>query len=227
MNYGNRNMVVGIWMIITVMGGAIGFFFGAMAGEQLGFPLGIALENFLLRGITSFPVDYVPSMVAGFIYGAIAGFFPGFAQWLVVLKVQYKRSGIWIILNMFGLAIAFSLNSGAYAFLNSFVGNGLLVDFIYMLVHGLLTGLVMGTLHWAFFSRKHTRAYWWLVLNIIGWGIISFIGFVSFIFGGQFFWLLELILIIVNSVGLALITGLALYITFPQPIQGSEGSKTI
>jgi predicted lysophospholipase L1 biosynthesis ABC-type transport system permease subunit len=227
MDYGNRNIVVGLWMVITVMGSAIGLFFGSMAGEQLGFPLGAALEASLQRVFSSFPSDYAPSMVAGFLYGAVSGFFPGFVQWLAVLRVQYRRSGIWIFLNLFGLAIAFSLNSGLYAFVISFIGDDLLVNLIYAVMNGLVTGSIMGFLQWMFFSRKHPRAYWWLVLNIIGWGMQSFIGFMGLMFGGRFFWLLEFVFILVDSIAWALITGTALYITFPQPIQKSEQDTMI
>ena len=225
MNPGNRNVVVMLWVIFTVLGSAIGLFFGAMAGERLGFSLGESMEGYVQDMIASFPSGYLPNMVAGFIYGTVSGFFPGILQWLGVLRSQFKHSSIWIFLNMFGMAFAFSLNSGVYAFLNSLVSDALVVDFVYMVINGLLTGFIMGLLQWIFFSRKHAKAFWWLILNIVGWSTLSFIGFLGLMLGA-FFWAVELTYIVIDSIGFAIFTGIALYITFPQTIQETEGITT-
>jgi hypothetical protein len=211
MNTGNRNVVVVIWVVFTFLGSVIGLFLGSMAGEHFGFSLGSSIESFLQKIMASFPMDYLPGMAAGFIYGAVSGFFPGIAQWFAVLRGQYKNSVSWIFLNMFGMAITFSLNSGVYAFLNSFMNNALLLSLIYMFINGLITGIMIGLFQWIFFRRKHPRSYWWLVLML----------------EDQSYLLVEFAFVVIDSIGFALFTGLALYLTFPQPVPESEGIITI
>jgi len=227
MNFKIRNVITAKWMLFTILGDVIGAYLGAKAGEQFGFSLGVSIESFLQSVTGSFLSGYLPGMTAGFIYGSVIGFSIGFVQWLIVLRNQYAGAGIWVLLNAFGFALAICLNSGVIAYLTSIVSQPLLLYLIFTSICGPLTGFIIGLLNWSFFRHKHIKAIWWIVLNVIGWILINFVILLGVLLDVGMNPVVELAFNVIDSIVIAIFTGIAFYITFSGAVPETKSNVLV
>ncbi len=87
------------FVFASMLGGAIGIFLGATAGEAASNLIGLRLDV------------YVAGAIINILFGAYSGAGIGIAQWLV-LREKIPNAGVWVPANIVGLVLGFSIPLG-------------------------------------------------------------------------------------------------------------------
>ncbi len=195
------------WLLVGVLGWAVGWNLGLAVGDFVGIAFGPGLPLAAVEVLT------------GAVTWAILGLIFGLGQWLV-LRRYLPRVGGWVLATGLGLTFL-----GAVKWLQGPTMDAILrplwragLDWpVPIFSVGLATlfegasGLVLGTAQWFVLRRRVDWAGQWPWINALAWAVVApAIGLLTWLLGELPEWLGLRLLPLVGSVIVALITGLGL-----------------
>ena len=116
-------------------------------GSMAGFGIGKVLQNAIWRAL---PGDWVVCMV-------FTGASIGFLQWLV-LRRAIAEAGWWVLASTMGLPMGLAVGGA--------VGSALDPP----AMEAILVAPSIGAMQWLFLRRRVSRAGWWILASMLGWG---------------------------------------------------------
>ena len=149
-----------IWIILTFLCVPIAFF----------------LDLAILRIITSFVGDFIyvdgvrhitEDYLGMYLFVPLVGLLTGVLQY-GLLRRYLPRMGWWVLATTGGWLLGVLLIA-IPAWLNWTDGSSNL-DFAFILI-----GLSIGAGQWLLLQRRLPRAAWWIVANVVGWGLLALI----------------------------------------------------
>ena len=171
MNRNRSGQVFVMGMVTTMIGFVLGeALIGPEIGERIGFPIGNILEDLIRSTIPAFPRNYIPSMVAGLLYGAAAGLIYSSLQ-AIALRKWVKGLLIMVLLSASALSLATLINSGVVNLIYDTLGYSWLTSVLLGLITAPLSGLLVGLAQWAVLRNTFRNAIWWLIATALGWSV--------------------------------------------------------
>jgi hypothetical protein len=97
----------------------------------------------------------------------------GIMQWLI-LRRYMPRTGWWVLVSTLGWILGFGVLALADKFTENLV-TGAIQPEVSALVFFLAAGASVGILQWLVLRRHMLQAGWWVLANVVGWGILGLI----------------------------------------------------
>jgi hypothetical protein len=97
----------------------------------------------------------------------------GIMQWLI-LRRYMPRAGWWVLVSTLGWILGFGVLALADKFTENLV-TGAIQPEVSALVFFLAAGASLGILQWLVLRRHMLQAGWWVLANVVGWGILGLI----------------------------------------------------
>jgi hypothetical protein len=150
--------------------------------QQTSIPYTIWIEWVLVNSV-ALSIGYAVAEVmiqrmddpGGVLIGSVVGASVGAMQWLVVWK-RIPYSLLWIISCIAGWSVGLSITWGIQEFfynslagLHAFERDG-------SIIMGITVGLFFGNVQWIILRQHFHRAGWWILANLVGWGISIIVG---------------------------------------------------
>jgi hypothetical protein len=101
------------------------------------------------------------------------GFSFGIMQWLI-LRRYMPRAGWWVLVSTLGWILGFGVLALADKFAQNLVTSAIQPE-VSALVFFLAAGVSVGILQWLVLRRHMLQAGWWVLANVVGWGILGLI----------------------------------------------------
>jgi hypothetical protein len=101
------------------------------------------------------------------------GFSFGIMQWLI-LRRYMPRAGWWVLVSTLGWILGFGVLALADKFAENLVTSAIQPE-VSALVFFLAAGALVGILQWLVLRRHMLQAGWWVLANVVGWGILGLI----------------------------------------------------
>lgn len=139
------------------------------AGIILGFLIGFALASIITGD--DIEIGVLRGIIGYSMLGAGIGSMVGLMQ-RIVLRQYVSRSGWWVLASTAGFAVAFGGGYGvavvALGYSDSPGNLAVLLGYTVVVAFG---GAVAGILQWLVLRGQVSRAGWWVVASIVGWGL--------------------------------------------------------
>jgi hypothetical protein len=153
------------------------FYLGWIVLTSLGVPIAYFLSIIILKIITNIVGDYVfvngvrhiaEDYLALYVLVPSMSLLTGVLQY-VLLRQYLTRMGWWVLVTVAGWFLGVLLIA-----LPSWLGwtDALLSNLDLIL---LVMGLAIGITQWSLLRRQLARAGWWIVANVVGWGLLGLI----------------------------------------------------
>jgi hypothetical protein len=97
----------------------------------------------------------------------------GIMQWLI-LRRYIPRAGWWVLVSTAGWLLGFGVLAVAEKFTENLMTRAIQSE-VFALVFFLAAGASLGILQWLLLRRHMLRAGWWVLANVVGWGILGLI----------------------------------------------------
>jgi hypothetical protein len=97
----------------------------------------------------------------------------GIMQWLI-LRRYMPRAGWWVLASTLGWILGFGILALADKFAENLVTSAIQPE-VSALVFFLAAGALVGILQWLVLRRHMLQAGWWVLANVVGWGILGLI----------------------------------------------------
>jgi hypothetical protein len=133
--------------------------------------------------VVLFALIFAVAMLVGAIVGGEAedkvpfvpfvGLSFGIMQWLI-LRRYMPRAGWWVLVSTLGWILGFGVLALAGKFAENLVPSAIQPE-VSALVFFLAAGVSLGILQWLVLRRHMLQAGWWVLANVVGWGILGLI----------------------------------------------------
>lgn len=112
----------------------------------------------------------------GWLVGGILGFITlgatlGVAQWLILRRHQ-ERAELWVLVKSLGVLLGIILAAPIQEWDLS-TGSGMDLDILF---YAPTFGAVVGAVEWLLVRSWFNRAYLWVLINVLAWGVGLFLG---------------------------------------------------
>jgi hypothetical protein len=97
----------------------------------------------------------------------------GIMQWLI-LRRYIPRAGWWVLVSTAGWLLGFGVLAVAEKFTENLMTRAIQSE-VFALVFFLAAGASLGILQWLVLRRHMLQAGWWVLANVVGWGILGLI----------------------------------------------------
>ena len=183
------------------------------AGELVGLALAALIVSTAIGNVSN--GANLLLLATGALAGIVNGAMVGGLQWLALRRTVQQLSGWrWTLATALGSALPWGLGISMRSSLRLAQGNDEAVLGALLLV-GLLTGVVLGSMQWLVLRRLLHQAGWWMPASILAWlqGLVVLVSGASLIQAGTPLWSLLLVsgitgVVIGSLVGI--ITGIVL-----------------
>ncbi len=130
-----------------------------------------------------FALIFAVAMLVGAIVGGeaedkvpfvpLVGLSFGIMQWLI-LRRYMPRAGWWVLVSTLGWILGFGVLALADKFTENLVTSAIQPE-VSALAFFLAAGASVGILQWLVLRRHMLQAGWWVLANVVGWGILGLI----------------------------------------------------
>jgi hypothetical protein len=153
------------------------FYLGWIVLTSLGIPIAYFLSIIILKIITNIVGDYVfvngvrhiaEDYLAMYVLVPSMSLSTGVLQY-VLLRQYLTRMGWWVFVTVAGwfLGVLLIALPGWLGWTDALLSN---LDLILLVM-----GLAIGITQWSLLRHQLARAGWWIVANVVGWGLLGLI----------------------------------------------------
>lgn len=134
---------------------------------SIAWPVGGILAIILSYAVVNLFYPEETNLIVGLVIGGAVGF----AQWFI-LKKTFKVNGWWIVASAIGFGLPIILVVIWFEMLGH--ESGLIEnEILNRVLIGALGGMLVGLLQIIILKPLSNKALWWIVINILAWGISS------------------------------------------------------
>jgi len=137
---------------------------------------------------------HLSAIFALMIAGVIVGGGVGFVQWLALRRI-WPISAQWIGSCILGCVVALLVSYSIIEILTS----QLSVNLTFLTIAPFIGGLASGIGEWLILKRHTSQASWWLIANMVGWGMSCMLGRPFILFMGLLSGLMTGVILVVLS----------------------------
>ncbi|MDJ0556474.1 MAG: hypothetical protein QNJ68_18945 [Microcoleaceae cyanobacterium MO_207.B10] len=180
--------------------------------EKIGWGFWLQWVLFTVSGflVSLFFVEVGVRPYVGALSGGLGGAIVGLGQWFV-LRNRIFRARWWVVVNIVAWILIGASSLGALGWIAPRTEQ-IWLRLFHGLINGAVVGAVLGLGQWFVLRRQVYREEWWIVANILAWGLGLSLGWAigGFIYGTINLFIAEVVGLFVTWFFVAVVTGFVL-----------------